>query len=65
MIIVSTSGSPTRGDIFQDTTVPRAFLDRVRHHASVLNITGDSYRMRAHRARTEQLRKGVNQPKTT
>ncbi len=45
--------------------VAAAMLDRLLHRSVVFNITGDSYRMRAHRARTDQLRKGINQPKTT
>jgi hypothetical protein len=28
----------------------------------VFNINGDSYRMRAHRARSEKIRKGVTPP---
>lgn len=34
-------------------------LDRLLHRSVVLNIDGDSYRMRAHQARAEHLRKGV------
>jgi hypothetical protein len=37
------------GAIFEDTTVAAAILDRLLHHATVLSITGDSYRMRRHR----------------
>ena len=36
-----------------------AMLDRLLHRSVVFNIDGDSYRMRAHRARAEHLRKGV------
>ena len=39
--------------------VAAAMLDRLLHRSVVFNIDGDSYRMRAHRARSEQLRKGV------
>jgi DNA replication protein DnaC len=34
-------------------------LDRLLHRNVVFNIDGDSYRMRAHRARAEKVRKGV------
>lgn len=34
-------------------------LDRLLHRSVVLNIDGESYRMRAHRARAENLRKAV------
>ncbi|MFD1039640.1 IS21-like element helper ATPase IstB [Virgibacillus byunsanensis] len=36
------------GDIFQDTKIASAILDRVLHHATVVNITGDSYRLKDH-----------------
>jgi DNA replication protein DnaC len=39
-----------------------AILDRFLHHATVLRIDGDSYRMRAHRYRIQNLRKGVTPP---
>jgi len=34
-------------------------LDRLLHRSVVLNIDGDSYRMRSHRARAEATRKAV------
>ena len=33
-------------------------LDRLLHRSVVLNITGDSYRMRTHRARARKLTQG-------
>lgn len=39
--------------------VAAAMLDRLLHRSVVFNIDGDSYRMRAHRARSESIRKGV------
>jgi DNA replication protein DnaC len=47
------------GRIFDDPTVAAAMLDRLLHRSVVFNIDGDSYRMRAHRARADKLRKGV------
>ena len=44
------------GSIFDDTTVAAAILDRLLHHATVLTITGDSYRMRRHRDTIKALR---------
>ena len=44
------------GAIFEDTTVAAAILDRLLHHATVLSITGDSYRMRHHRDAINALR---------
>lgn len=47
------------GEIFSDNMMAAAILDRFLHRATVLQIDGDSYRMRAHRERLERLRKGV------
>jgi DNA replication protein DnaC len=44
------------GKIFDDPMVAAAMLDRLLHKSVVFNIDGDSYRMRAHRARSERLR---------
>jgi DNA replication protein DnaC len=46
------------GQAFADPMVAAAMLDRLLHRSVVFNITGESYRMRAHRARTEALRSG-------
>jgi DNA replication protein DnaC len=47
------------GAIFDDTTVAAAILDRLLHHATVLSINGDSYRMRAHQAAIASLRPAI------
>jgi hypothetical protein len=39
-----------------------AMLDRLLQRAAVLQIDGESYRMRTHRARNDNLRKGVKPP---
>jgi len=44
------------GTIFDDPMVAAAMLDRLLHRSVVFNIDGESYRMRAHRARAERLR---------
>ncbi|MDA8183479.1 MAG: IS21-like element helper ATPase IstB [Actinomycetota bacterium] len=45
------------GKIFNDDpNVAGAMLDRLLHRSVVFNIDGESYRMRAHRARSERLR---------
>jgi DNA replication protein DnaC len=43
------------GKVFDDPNVAGAMLDRLLHRYVVFNIEGDSYRMRAHRARAEGL----------
>ncbi len=45
----------TWGQIFDDAMVAAAMLDRLLHRSIVFNITGDSYRLREHQARTNQL----------
>jgi DNA replication protein DnaC len=53
---------PSWGKIFDDPMVAAAMLDRLLHRSVVLNITGESYRMRAHRARADKLRRGDGTP---
>ena len=36
------------GEIFQDPKIANAILDRILHHATVINIVGDSYRLKNH-----------------
>lgn len=36
------------GEIFQDPKIANAILDRILHHATVVNIVGDSYRLKDH-----------------
>lgn len=59
VILTTNLGIASWGRIFDDPTVAAAMLDRLLHHSVVFNIDGDSYRMRAHRARAEHLRKAV------
>ena len=40
-------------------------LDRLLHRSVVLNIDGDSYRMRSHRARAEATRRAIARPRVT
>ncbi len=59
-IIVTTNRSiASWGEIFSDSMMAAAILDRFLYRATLLSITGDSYRMRAHRERIHQLREGV------
>ena len=62
IILTTNRGIASWGEIFDDTTVAAAILDRLLHHATVLQIDGDSYRMRDHRARLQTLRAGLNHP---
>jgi DNA replication protein DnaC len=58
-VLTTNLGIASWGKIFDDPMVAAAMLDRLLHRSVVFNIDGDSYRMRTHRARSENLRKGV------
>ena len=48
------------GKVFNDDPmIAGAMLDRLLHRSVVINIDGDSYRMRSHRARAEATRRAV------
>jgi DNA replication protein DnaC len=55
-------GIASWGKIFDDPMVAAAMLDRLLHRSVVLHITGESYRMRTHRARADKLRRGDGTP---
>jgi DNA replication protein DnaC len=59
-------GIASWGKVFNDDPmIAGAMLDRLLHRSVVLNIDGDSYRMRSHRARAEATRRAVARPKMT
>jgi DNA replication protein DnaC len=47
-ILTTNSNFRSWGEIFQDPKIANAILDRVLHHATVVNIVGDSYRIKDH-----------------
>ena len=57
-IIITTNRSVTEwGQVLGDNTVAAALVDRLLHRSVVIDITGDSYRLRDHQARTDNLRR--------
>ena len=48
IVLTSNRGFGDWGQVFADGVIASAILDRLLHHATVLNIKGQSYRMRAH-----------------
>lgn len=48
MILTSNRGFAKWGDVFGDAVVATALLDRLLHHAVVVQIEGASYRLRGH-----------------
>lgn len=59
MIVTTNRSIASWGEIFTDSMMAAAILDRFLFRATLLAINGESYRMRAHRERLEQLREGV------
>lgn len=49
MILTSNRSFKEWGEIFGDNVVAAALLDRLLHHAVVIKIEGNSYRLRAHK----------------
>ncbi len=56
IVLTTNRGVGAWGDILGDTTVAAAMLDRLLHRSVVLNLDGDSYRLRDHQARNNTLR---------
>ena len=48
MILTSNRGFAEWGEVFGDPVVATALLDRLLHHAIVIQIEGSSYRLRQH-----------------
>lgn len=60
MILTSNRGFKEWGEIFGDPVVAGALLDRLLHHAVVVQIEGNSYRLREHAAlMPENLKPGA------
>jgi len=41
-------------EVFQDTKLANTILDRILHHATVVMIISDSYRLKAHLTKEDQ-----------
>lgn len=59
ILITTNRGVGSWGEVLGDTTVAAAMLDRLLHRSVVLNLDGDSYRLRDHQARTDNLRRAT------
>ena len=49
IILTSNKGFGEWGELLADTVIASAVLDRLLHHSHVLNIRGESYRLREKR----------------
>ena len=46
LVVTSNKGFADWGDVFSDQVLATAILDRLLHHATTVNIKGESYRLR-------------------
>ena len=53
IILTSNKGFSDWGDLFGDSVLATAILDRILHHSHIVNIRGQSYRLK------EKLKAGV------
>lgn len=60
---VLTSNKPFEewGEIFDDEVMAGALIDRLLHHCHIVNIRGNSYRMREHQALWRTLREPADE----
>ena len=66
MILTSNRGFAEWGEVFGDYVVATALLDRLLHHAIVIQIEGSSYRLRQHADLVpEQIRSNATAPSIT
>ena len=63
-VLTSNKGFDAWGEIFGDEVMAAALIDRLVHHCHIVNIRGNSYRMRHHRDLAQQLA-GASLPSAT
>ena len=54
VILTTNRNVASWGDIFSDSTIAAAMLDRLLHRSVVFTITGDSYRLRSYQAQARK-----------
>ena len=59
-IITSNRGFAEWGEIFSDNIIASAILDRLLHHCTVVNINGNSYRLKERKQIFVDCRKEVH-----
>ena len=60
IILTSNKGFGESGELLGDTVIASAILDRLLHHSHVLNIRGESYRLRRSGRQAIQLTSAVH-----
>ena len=61
VILTSNKSFKDWGDIFTDDVIASAILDRLLHHATVINIKGNSYRLKDRINTNIKIRQGCSQ----
>lgn len=64
-VLTSNKGFEEWGEIFGDEVMAAALIDRLLHHCHLVNIRGNSYRMREHTALAQALRAEAEPSNTT
>jgi DNA replication protein DnaC len=59
LIVTSNKNFSLWGEIFGDDTVATAMIDRLVHHAEILSLKGDSYRLKNHDLGTRPARQST------
>jgi len=62
-VLTSNKSFEEWGEIFGDEVMAAALIDRVVHHCHIVNIRGNSYRMRQHAALHRELRAAGEAPR--
>ena len=50
-----------RGEVLGDEVIAAAFIDRILHHCHIVNIRGNSYRMRQHTELWQAFHQGAEE----
>jgi DNA replication protein DnaC len=61
-VMTSNKGFEEWGEVFGDEVMAAALIDRVLHHCHLVNIRGNSYRMRGHSELSRALRADAEPP---
>lgn len=61
-VLTSNKGFEEWGEILGDEVMAAALIDRLLHHCHIVNIRGNSYRMRHHTELSQSLRSMPAEP---
>ena len=62
-VLTSNKGFEEWGEIFGDEVMAAALIDRIVHHCHVVNIRGNSYRMREHADLWQSIQEETPKPR--